>query len=158
MTGAAEVRITAGSPFEPDVLALLEGHLADMRRTSPPESVHALDPEALAAPGVALLVARDRDGVLLGCGALQDLGDGTGEVKSMRTAPEARGRGVAAAVLAALVDVARAAGWRRLSLETGTQPFFEPAVRLYLRHGFTPTGPFGAYADDPHSRYLTLAL
>ncbi|RIX31418.1 GNAT family N-acetyltransferase [Amnibacterium setariae] len=129
-----------------------------MRRISPPESVHALDPQALAAPGVVFLTARDDDGSLLGCGALKDLGGGDAELKSMRTAPAARGRGVATAVLVALVDLARERGERRLLLETGTGPFFEPAVRLYLRHGFVPCGPFADYAEDPHSRYLALSL
>ena len=152
------MRIAPGSPLAPDVLELLEQHLADMRRTSPPESVHALDAEALAVPEVLFLTARGPDGALLGCGAVKDLGDGTGEVKSMRTAEAARGRGVAAAVLAALVAHARERGWTALLLETGTQPFFAPATRLYLRHGFAPRGPFGAYRADPNSRYLELRL
>ena len=46
----------------------------------------------------------------------------------------------------------------RLSLETGTQPFFVPAHQLYLAHGFEPCGPFGSYTLDPNSRYLTMAL
>ena len=152
------MRIAPGSPLEADVLELLEQHLADMRRTSPPESVHALDAAALAGPAVRFLVARGDDGGLLGCGAVKDLGDGTGEVKSMRTVESARGRGVAAAVLGDLVAHARAAGWTALRLETGMQPFFEPAVRLYLRHGFTPCRPFGDYREDPSSRYLGLLL
>jgi putative acetyltransferase len=152
------VRIAPDDPLRPDVRALLEEHLADMRATSPPESVHALDAEALAAPGTVFLTARDDDGALLGCGALAPLPDGEAELKSMRTAPAARGRGVAAAVLQALVAVARARGERRVLLETGTQEFFAPAVRLYLRHGFTPCGPFAGYTDDPSSRYLALDL
>ena len=76
----------------------------------------------------------------------------------MRTAEAARGRGVAGAVLAALVAHARERGWAALLLETGTQPFFAPATRLYLRHGFAPRGPFGAYRVDPNSRYLELRL
>ncbi len=155
---AGRCLIAPGSPFEPDVLVLLQEHLTDMRRTSPPESVHALDAAGLAIPEVRFLTARDADGTLLGCGAVKDLGDGTGEVKSMRTAEAARGRGVAAAVVAELVAHARSRGWTALRLETGTQPFFEPAVRLYLRHGFTPCGPFAGYRDDPSSRYLELRL
>ena len=152
------MRVAPGDPLAADVRLLLEEHLADMHRISPPESVHALDPQALAAPGVVFLAARDDDGALLGCGALKDLGDGDAELKSMRTAAAARGRGVATAVLVALVALARERGERRLLLETGTEPFFEPAVRLYLRHGFVPCGPFADYAEDPHSRYLALAL
>jgi putative acetyltransferase len=152
------LRVAPDDPLAPDVRALLDEHLAEMRRTSPPESVHALDPTALAAPDVVFLAARDDDGALLGCGALKALSATDGELKSMRTAPAARGRGVAAAVLDAVLEVARAAGLQRISLETGTEPSFEPAVRLYLRHGFVPCAPFAGYTDDPHSRYLTLAL
>jgi putative acetyltransferase len=152
------LRVAPDDPLASDVRALLDEHLAEMRRTSPPESVHALDPTALAAPDVRFLTARDDDGALLGCGALKTLSATDGEVKSMRTALGARGRGVAAAVLVAVLETARGAGLARVSLETGTEPFFEPAVRLYLRHGFVPCGPFAEYMDDPHSRYLTLAL
>ena len=152
------MRIAADDPLRADVRALLDEHLAEMRRTSPPESVHALEPDALAREGIVFLAARDDDGALLGCGALKALPGGDAEVKSMRTAVDARGRGVAAAVLSALVAVARERGERRLLLETGAEPFFDPAVRLYERHGFLPTAPFAAYTDDPSSRYLALDL
>jgi putative acetyltransferase len=142
----------------PDVRALLDEHLAEMRRTSPPESVHALDPQALAVPGILFLSARDDDGTLLGCGALKTLAATEGELKSMRTAVAARGRGVAAAVLGAVLTAARSRGMTRISLETGAEPFFDPAVRLYRRHGFVPCGPFAQYTDDPNSRYLTRVL
>jgi putative acetyltransferase len=96
--------------------------------------------------------------MLLGMGALADLGDGHGEIKSMHTASGARGRGVAAAVLTHLIGIARESGYTRLSLETGTQDFFDPAHRLYERHGFTECGPFDTYVADPHSRFYTLAM
>jgi len=70
----------------------------------------------------------------------------------------ARGRGIAAAVLTRLVEIAREAGYTRVSLETGTQDFFEPAHRLYERHGFTECGPFDTYVADPHSRFYTRNL
>jgi len=152
------LRVAEGDPLVPDVLALLDEHLAEMRRTSPPESVHALDPYALAAEGVLFLAAREDDGTLLGVGALKTLSPAEGELKSMRTAASARGRGVASTVLTALLEAARSRGMSRVSLETGTEPLFDPAVRLYRRHGFTPCAPFADYTDDPHSRYLTLVL
>ena len=76
----------------------------------------------------------------------------------MRTAPAFRGRGVAAALLRALLADARARDIQRVSLETGSSDFFRPARRLYERAGFRPSGPFGGYAPDPHSVFLTLAL
>lgn len=152
------MRTSLDDPRRPDVVALLGEHLADMHRTTPPESVHALDVDALAVPSITFWSARDDDGALLGCGALKALRRDEGEVKSMRTAQAARGRGVATSVLAAILDEAGRRGYRRVSLETGSQDFFAPARRLYERHGFTACGPFGDYREDPHSVFLTLAL
>jgi putative acetyltransferase len=145
---------------DPSVRALLEDHLADMHATSPAESVHALDLDALRVPSVTFWVARS-DGDVVGCGALKDLADllpGEGEVKSMRTREAARGRGVAQAVLDAIIAAARSRAYTRLNLETGTQPFFEPAHRLYERNGFTQCGPFADYVLDSNSRFMTLSL
>lgn len=147
----------------PDVVGLLESHLADMRAVSPPESVHALDLDGLRTPEVTFLTARDADGALLGVGALRRLDDpaepgGHGEVKSMRTAPAAVRRGVATQLLTRIVDLAREQGLGRISLETGAEPFFEPARLFYARHGFVPCGPFVGYDEDPHSVFMTRRL
>lgn len=144
-------------PALPDVTALLAEHLADMRRTSPPEAVHALDVEALKAPGLTFWTAR-HDGVLLGCGALKEHDPSFGEIKSMRTTAESRGTGVGTALLLHVLAEARTRGYARLSLETGTQDFFAPAHRLYQRHGFIPCRPFADYRLDPNSAYFTLEL
>ncbi|MCK0115446.1 putative acetyltransferase [Isoptericola sp. CG 20/1183] len=157
------MKITQETPAAPDVRALLDEHLADMFATSPPESVHALDHAALLAPSVTFLTARDADGTLLGCGALSELpspgpgATGHGELKSMRTARAARGRGVATAVLDRLLGLAAERGYTRVSLETGPQDYFAAARRLYARHGFVGCGPFGSYVEDPHSVFMTLA-
>jgi putative acetyltransferase len=151
------VRISLDDPTRPDVTALLGEHLADMRRTSPPEAVHALDPVQLTAPGITFWSAREGDD-LLGCAALKELDPVTGEIKSMRTTEAARGTGVGSALLVHLLAEARGRGYRALHLETGTHEFFAPAHRLYLRHGFVERGPFADYTDDPNSAYLTLAL
>ena len=150
------MRIESEDPATPDVVALLERHLAVTKDTAPPESCHALDVDELRAPHITFLTARDDAGVLLGMGALADLRNGHGEIKSMHTAAAARGRGVAAAMLTRLSEIARGAGYTRVSLETGSQDFFAPAHRLYERHGFAECGPFGTYVADPHSRFYTL--
>ena len=142
-------------PRRADVVALLTEHLADMHATSPAESVHALDPDGLVARDVAFWTVRE-GGALLGCGALAPLDAAAGEVKSMRTAGAARGRGVATLVLAALLEEARRRGHRSVLLETGTDAYFAPARRLYERHGFQRCGPFGSYREDPHSAYYVL--
>ncbi|WP_445154246.1 GNAT family N-acetyltransferase [Arthrobacter sp. Hor0625] len=154
-SGAIEV--ARDDPARTDVLGLLGEHLADMFATSPAESVHALDPAALAGPDITFWTARPAphgSGQLLGCGALKELDPGSGEIKSMRTAQHARGRGVAALLLERILAEARARGYRRVFLETGSQDYFAPARRLYARHGFTVCPPFGTYAADPNSVFM----
>lgn len=154
----APFAVAPDDPARPDVVALLEEHLADMYATSPAESVHALDLTALQGPAITFVSARTVDGALLGIGALKELDAHHGELKSMRTAAAARGAGVAAAVLAHLVALADHRGYARVSLETGTQEYFAAAQRLYARHGFVECGPFGDYALDPHSLFMTRDL
>lgn len=151
------MRISLDDLTDPAVIALLDGHVAQLRSISPPESTHALDLDGLRAPGVTFWVARDGAEVL-GCGALTEVAPGHGEVKSMRTAPTAQRRGVARAVLGEILDEARRRGLARVSLETGSDAFFAPARALYAGHGFTECGPFGSYRLDPHSTFMTLEL
>ena len=151
------IRIDRDNPGRGDVLQLLGEHLADMLATSPAESVHALDSAALSGPAITFWTAREDD-ELLGCGALKQLQRGRGEIKSMRTALHARGRGVATLLLTHILAEARLRGYGRLYLETGSQDFFAPARRLYQRHGFRICPPFAGYADDPNSVFMTLAL
>lgn len=153
-----QVTVAIDDPARPDVRALLEEHLRDMRGLSPPESVHALDVSGLEQPDVTFWTVRDDRGVLLGCGALRQLDALHGEVKSMRTARSARRQGAGRAVLARIVEVARDRGYRRLSLETGSMTAFEPAWRLYESFGFRYCGPFADYVPDPNSVFMTLAL
>ena len=137
--------------------ALLEEHLRDMHTWSPPESVHALDLAKLRQPDITFWSAWD-GALLLGCGALKELDRHHGEVKSMRTPNALRRRGAGRALLATIVDTARARGYQRLSLETGSMAAFAPAQRLYQSVGFEFCGPFGDYIEDPNSVFMTLAL
>ncbi|MFD3745099.1 GNAT family N-acetyltransferase [Nocardia sp. NPDC058633] len=152
-----QLRVVADDLSGAEVRALLAAHHAEMADTSPAESMHALDLTALRDPAVTVWSAWSGDD-LVGCAALKELDAGHAEIKSMRTAEGHTGRGVAAAVLAHLVAVARARGYRRLSLETGAEDYFAPARRLYLRYGFTECAPFATYTPDPLSRFFTLAL
>lgn len=152
------MEIRAGGLDHPAVIGLLRLHLADMAERSPPESVHALDLDALRAAEVSFWTAWKGD-ALLGCGALKALGDSEGEIKSMRTAPAHLRKGVASALLGHIVATARARGYDRLNLETGSGTAFEAAHAFYGRFGFVACGPFGDYpADDPFSRFMSLAL
>ncbi|MFN8023277.1 MAG: GNAT family N-acetyltransferase [Acidimicrobiales bacterium] len=151
------MRIAEDDLTHPAVVELIRLHLQRMHEHSPPESVFALDVTGLRSPDVTFWVAWDGD-TPMGCGALKELGPTAGEVKSMRTADGYLRRGVAAAILDHLVGEARARGYRRVSLETGTGPAFEAAHVLYERAGFEGCPPFGDYTDTTFSRYFALDL
>jgi putative acetyltransferase len=140
-----------------EVRSLLGEHLASMYALSPPESVHALDIEGLKSPDVTFWTVWDGD-VLMGCGALKQLDATHGEVKSMRTPSRLRRRGAGRAVLEHIVAEAKARGYERLSLETGSMEEFKPAQKLYESFGFSYCGPFGPYEEDPYSTFMTLEL
>jgi putative acetyltransferase len=141
----------------PEIRALLEEHLRHMHELGPPDSVHALDIDALRQPDVTFWTAWS--GLqLLGCGALRELSRSHGEVKSMRTAAAHRGQGVARAVLERIIEEAQARSYERLSLETGAMKAFEPAHKLYQAYGFAFCPPFGDYAEDPNSVFMTRRL
>lgn len=140
-----------------EILALLQLHLNDMHRWSPPESVHAMPAERLRQPDVRFFSAWDGE-TLAGCGAIKHLADDHGELKSMRAAPEYRGRGVGRAILDHLLAEARTRGYTRVSLETGRPEPFQPAQALYRANGFVECPPFGAYVADDFSICMTRLL
>ena len=128
-----------------------------MRATSPPESTHALDLEQLREPEVTFWSVWEGH-ELVGCGALKELDARHGEIKSMRTASGHVRRGVASRVVQHIIAEAKRRGYRRLSLETGSMAYFEPARRLYYKHGFRECPPFDGYVEDPNSLFMTLEL
>jgi putative acetyltransferase len=137
--------------------ALLRFHLAGMHGNSPPGHVFALDLSGLKAPNVTVWSAWSR-GRIAGIGALKDLADGTGEVKSMRTHPDFLRQGVGAALLEQIITAARVRGMSQLSLETGSGPAFEPALALYRKRGFVPGEAFSDYVRSPFNQFLHLTL
>lgn len=149
--------IAFDDPRVADVYALLERHLAFANQHTPPEHVHALDLDGLLDPAVTFFSAR-RGGELLGIGALKQLDEVHGELKSMHTAEAARQRGVGRGMVDHLLDVARQRGYRRVSLETGTTDAFGPARSLYQTAGFTACGPFGNYSPSPNNTFMTRPL
>jgi putative acetyltransferase len=151
------ITIHQGELDRDDVQALLALHVAAMHAHSPPEACHVLPGLALAHPAITFFTARE-DGRLLGFGALKALGDRTGEIKSMRTALTALGRGVGGAILAAIIAEARQRGYHRLLLETGRSQDFAAANQLYDRSGFTECSSFGGYPESPFTRFLALKL
>ena len=147
--------ITEGELDRGDVQGLLDQHVAEMNAGSPPSACHVLAADALRDPSIRFFTLRDGGGELLGCGALKRLADDHGEIKSMRTADVALGKGVGSAMLDHLTEAARAAGMTLLSLETGNTPQFAAAIRLYEREGFSRCGPFGGYIDTPFTHFYS---
>ncbi|KYC36357.1 GCN5 family acetyltransferase [Scytonema hofmannii PCC 7110] len=135
----------------------LREHLENMNEITPPESVHALDLEALRSPDITFWSAWE-GAELLGCGALKELDSRSGEVKSMRTAKAHRNRGVASKILEHIIKKADLRAYDCLYLETGAMPEFAPARALYIRYGFEYRGPFAEYIDDPNSVFMAKKL
>lgn len=106
-----------------------------MKSVSPPESKHALDLEGLRKPEITFWTVWN-DARLIGCGAMKELDADHAEIKSMRTTASYRGKGIASMLLQHLLNEAKLRGYRRISLETGSMPFFEPARNLYAKYGF----------------------
>lgn len=140
-----------------EIIALLHEHLRCMAMVSPPESRHALDLDGLRKPDITFWTIWNGS-ELAGCGALKEINKLHGEIKSMRTAYAYQRKGVASQVLRHLIKEAKRRGYRRLSLETGSMEYFEPARRLYASFGFTYCGPFGSYEEDSNSKFMTRAL
>ncbi len=140
-----------------EIYELLQEHLRSMARLSPPESVHALDIEALRQPEITFWTVWEND-ELLGCGALKELDAGHAEIKSMRTSARHLRKGVAAGLLKHILEEAKSRGYKRLSLETGSMEAFAPARQLYAGFGFAYCKPFADYIEDPNSVFMTRAL
>lgn len=152
-----ELSFGTEDPHADDVRALLARHLAFSRATTPVEHAYVVEGDGLAAPDTTLIGAR-RDGVLLGVGAVRELAADHAELKSMHVLETARGQGVGRALVVHLRSLAVARGYRRLSLETGTDPVFAPARALYASLGFAPCGAFGGYTPSPHNTFMTQEL
>ncbi|TGX52746.1 GNAT family N-acetyltransferase [Sphingomonas gei] len=151
------MEIREGGLDDPQVVALLNVHFQGMLANSPKDSCHFLDLSGLRAPGVTFWSAWDGED-LLGCAALKQLDSQHGEIKSMRTAAEHLRRGTGAALVSHILGVARARGYKRLSLETGSGEAFDAAHALYRQFGFTECAPFADYKADPFSRFLSRVL
>lgn len=151
------MQIDRGNLADPRIVALLRHHFDMCHAVTPPGSAHVFSLDRLADPGIDFWAAWDGE-TLLGTGAMKPLDATHGEVKSMHTADAARRRGVGSALLRHIIATSRARGLTRLSLETGSFGYFEPAVALYKWHGFEECPPFGDYKPDPNSVFLTLAL
>ena len=136
---------------------LLTLHLSGMQANSPEGHVFALDLSGLQVPEVTVWSAWDGQAIA-GIGALKELGDGSGEIKSMRTHPDHLRKGVGAAILERIIQEARARGLSRLSLETGSGAAFEAALAMYRKRGFRSGGAFSDYQASAFNQFMHLDL
>jgi len=137
---------------------LIRLHLREMQECSPPGTSFAFDSTGLRSADVTVWSGWVGQRIA-GIGALRELPDRCGEVKSMRTHPHFLRQGVAAQLLEHIISAARGRGMVRLSLETGTGPLFEPALALYRRRGFVAGPAFADYpSDSSFNQFLHLDL
>jgi putative acetyltransferase len=140
-----------------EIINLLREHLEEMIEITPPGSVHALDLVGLRSPTITFWSVWEGE-ELVGCGALKELDDHSGEIKSMRTTKAHRRKGIAAKMLEHIIQTAAARRYDRLYLETGSFPAFATARALYERYGFEYRSAFGDYQEDPNSVFMSLAI
>ncbi|MEX0282299.1 MAG: GNAT family N-acetyltransferase [Arenibacterium sp.] len=158
MDSLTRVSIQHCTELSPAAERVISAHLAHSNANNDPESNHAEAASELFVPGVRFWTAQLAGGDAVGCTALRDLGRSQGELKSMHVLPEARGQGVAAALLEHVVTTARAENYREILLETGSAEAYLAARNLYLSFGFTYCAPFADYTVDANSVFMRLAL
>ena len=149
--------IAVETPLQDDVRALVAALNQWALEQTPREFCHHMTVEQMAAPDTTLFVAR-QSGEAIGMGALRRHADAVGEVKRMYTRPEARGLGVGKGMVAEIIKLARAEGYRRLVLETGAVEGFASAWRIYEGHGFRRCGAVLDYADSDHNIFYAKDL
>lgn len=111
-------------------------------------------PGKYAPPLGDILIARDAEGLALGCVALRPTPmPGTAEMKRLYLRPAARGQALGRRLAEAVIARAREAGHARLVLDTLVT--MHAARRLYVELGFRPVPP---YYDNPLPGTLYMAL
>lgn len=149
------VTISIESPRQAGVIRLLEASDAYAASLYPAASNHPLDLETLEKPNVTFFIAR-RDDEIVGCCALVDSGDMTGEIKRMFVDPSARGFKISKQMMDKLVLRGLEMRLRAIRLETG---IYQPeAIKLYRGYGFQEIEPFGAYKADLLSLFMEKEL
>lgn len=86
----------------------------------------------MLGPRGRVIVARIADSIV-GVGTMKPVSDGTAEIKRMFVRPEARGLGIARAIMARLLDDARSEGFTEIRGET--MDFMGTAIALYRSLG-----------------------
>jgi putative acetyltransferase len=158
----AAVELRRDDALGPDALAMIGESEAELASIYPPEVRYAFSPAQLIGAEVFFLTAH-LDGHVVGCGGMAPCpgagprtDGGYGELKRIFVTRAARGRRIAAAIVAALEDEARARGLPLMRLETGERS--PEAIRAYQRLGYRRRGAFGAYVENGSSVFMEKAL
>jgi putative acetyltransferase len=149
------VTIAAESPLTDDVRALVQALNEFTYALTPAEFRHHMTAEQMAQPDTTVFIARDETGAAVGMGALRRHG-GVGEVKRMFVSPSTRGGGLGAAILGEIERLARAEGFSKLVLETGSN--FDAARRVYERAGFVTCASVLDYPASPWTTFYEKTL
>ena len=136
---------------------LLTKHFIELRSVSPEGSTHVLDIEGLKQQSTKFWSLWEKDN-LVGCGALKILEKNHGEFKSIRVADQFRKKGFGIKVIKCLINEAKKLDIKKISIETGSGPFFSPARNLFDKCGFIVCKPFAHYKEDPNSCYMCLLI
>tara|TARA_B100000676_G_scaffold274726_1_gene294391 strand:- start:57 stop:524 length:468 start_codon:yes stop_codon:yes gene_type:complete len=151
------IKSVEGNFDHPDVNDLLTKHFIELRAASPEGSAHVLDIPGLKTPSIKFWSLWENN-KLMGCGALKFLDKNHGEFKSIRVHDNFRNKGNGEKVINHLIYEAKKLNIKRISIETGSGKFFEPARKLFKKCNFKPCGPFAHYKVDLNSLYLTKLL
>ena len=143
-----------GNFDQQEVNELLTKHFIELRAASPEGSAHVLDIPGLKIPSIKFW-SLWQNKKLMGCGALKFLEEDHGEFKSIRVHDDFRNQGYGIRVINHLIGEAKKLNIERISIETGSGKFFEPARKLFKRCNFKPCEPFAHYKEDINSIYLT---
>ena len=146
-----------GNFDNPEVNQLLKKHFIELRAASPEGSAHVLDIPGLKVPSIKFW-SLWKENQLIGCGALKFLDKDHGEFKSIRIHDNFRGKGYGIKIINHLMEESKKLNIIRISIETGSSKFFEPARKLFNKCGFKPCLPFAHYEKDINSLYLTKLL
>jgi RimJ/RimL family protein N-acetyltransferase len=138
--------------FRPDVETLYREYLTFLDlRTMPENWQRELDefPGAYGPPDGRFLLA-SVEGDLAGCAGLRRMDEERCELKRVFVLPAMRRRGVGRAMVTALLDEARSAGYRFVYLSTLGS--LHAAIALYRELGFEPREKIGenGWPDDAH--------
>ncbi len=103
-------------------------------------------------------LAAVQDGEVRGCGAYRRIADGICEMKRLYIPVQYQGAGLGRQLCVALIESARADGYRLMRLDTGR--LLKEAIAMYQSLGFRECAPYYDYPDKllPYLLFMELPL